>query len=77
MQALFKIRAAPRTFVRSVMGKPYVGEDWEKEKEKEKEPVNEKKSSPTPEKFTKSFQDYLNSRLTLEDLMKSEPPPKL
>jgi len=49
-----------------------MGEDWESEKAKKKEKEEERKkkeNSPAPEKFTKSFQDYLNSRLTLEDLM--------
>lgn len=47
--------------VRHVMGKPYEGEDWEQlwkhgKKEEEKE------TRPRPvEKFSKSFQDYLDS----------------
>jgi len=68
MQALIKFRAVPMRFVRSVMGKPYTGDEWElwRAKEEEKE---QKKSTPAPEKFTKSFQDYLNSRLTYEEMM--------
>jgi len=72
MQSLFKLRSVPIMRVRCVMGKPYMGEDWESEKAKTKEKEEERKkkeNSPAPEKFTKSFQDYLNSRLTLEDLM--------
>jgi hypothetical protein len=45
------------------MGKPYTVEDWEL----------------TPlktEKFTKSFQDYLDTRLTLDEMMKQKPPLK-
>jgi len=53
------------------MGKPYTAQDWELPVAKE-----EKKSSNSPpkEKFSKSFQEYLNTRLTLEDLMKAEKP---
>jgi len=73
MQALFKFRAVPRSFVRTFsMGKP---EDYEPTAigytladEKEKKSVNE----PTTKKFTKAHQDYLDSRYTLEDLMKEE-----
>jgi len=36
--------------------------------EKEKKSINE----PTTKKFTKGFQAYLDSRFTLEDLMKEE-----
>jgi len=55
------------------MGKPYTAQDWELPVANE-----EKKSSNSPptEKFSKSFQEYLNTRLTLEDLMKAETPPK-
>ena len=67
MQALIKIRAVPMRFVRSVMGKPYTGDEWELWRAKEKK--EQKKSTPAPEKFTKSFQDYLKSRLTYEEMM--------
>jgi len=67
MQTLFKIRAVPMRFVRSVMGKPYTGDEWELWRAKEEK--EQKKSTPAPEKFTKSFQDYLNSRLTYEEMM--------
>jgi hypothetical protein len=36
--------------------------------EKEKKSVNE----PTTKKFTKAHQDYLDSRCTLEDLMRED-----
>ena len=82
MQTLFKFRAVPRSFVRSVMGKPYTGDEWELWRAKEEK--EQKSSTPAPEKFTKSFQDYLNSRLTYEEMMnqydaekKKPPPPKL
>ena len=58
---MLKFRAVPRRLFS--MGKPYTVEDWEL-------------SPPKTEKFTKSFQDYLDSRLTLEDLMKQKPPLK-
>jgi len=67
MQTLFKFRAVPRSFVRSVMGKPYTGDEWElssRENDHEK-----KKSTSRPEKFAQSFQDYLDSRLTYEKMM--------
>lgn len=67
MQALIKFRAVPMRFVRSVMGKPYTGDEWELWRAKEEK--EQKKSPPAPEKFTKSFQDYLNSRLTYEEMM--------
>ena len=67
MQALIKFRAVPMRFVRSVMGKPYTGDEWELWRAKEEK--EQKKSTPAPEKFTKSFQDYLNSRLTYEEMM--------
>ena len=66
MQRLFKFRAVPRSFVRSVMGKPYAGDEWELWRAKEV--AEQKNSTPAPEKFTKSFQDYLNSRLTYEEM---------
>ena len=73
MQALFKFRVVPRSLIRSFsMGKP---EDYEpiaigytRADEEEKKSVNE----PTTKKFTKAHQDYLDSRYTLEDLMKEE-----
>ena len=65
MQALFKFRAVPRSFVRSFsMGKPESVENWDMVNIEE-----QKKSTPAPEKFTKSFQDYLDSRLTYEEMM--------
>jgi len=67
MQTLIKFRAVPMRFVRSVMGKPYTGDEWELWRAKEEK--EQKKSTPAPEKFTKSFQDYLNSRLTYEEMM--------
>ena len=70
MQSLFKLRSVPIMRVRCVMGKPYMGEDWEIEKAKEKK-KKEEETSPPSSRFTKSFQEYLKSRLTLEDLMKS------
>ena len=83
MQALFKFRAVPRSFVRSVMGKPYTGDEWELRRAKELKELKEQTSPPAPEKFTKSFHDYLNSRLTYEEMMnqsdaeKKPPPPKV
>ena len=78
MQTLFKFRAVPRSFVRSFsMGKP---EDYEptaightRVGEEEKKSVND----PTTKKFTKGFQAYLDSRFTLEDLMKEEDEKKM
>ena len=67
MQALIKFRAVPMRFVRSVMGKPYTGDEWELWRAKEEK--EQKNSTPAPEKFTKSFQDYLDSRLTYEEMM--------
>lgn len=65
MQTLFKFRAVPRSFVRSFsMGKPESVENWDSVNIEE-----QKTSPPAPEKFTKSFQDYLNSRLTYEEMM--------
>ena len=78
MQTLFKFRAVPRSFVRSFsMGKPESVEDWNMVI------IEEKKSTAAPEKFTKSFQDYLDSRLTYEEMMnqsdaeKNKPPDNL
>lgn len=79
MQTLTKFRVVPRSFVRSVMGKPYTGEEMELSP---RENLEEKKTdSPTPKRFTTAFQAYLDTRLTLDDIMKSEaekttPPPK-
>jgi len=80
MQTLFKFRVVPRSFVRSVMGKPYTGDEWELWRAKEEK--EQKTSTPQPEKFTQSFQDYLDSRLTYEKMMdqsdaekKKTPPP--
>ena len=65
MQTLFKFRAVPRSFVRSFsMGKPESVENWDMVNIEEKKTI-----PPAPEKFTKSFQDYLNSRLTYEEMM--------
>lgn len=68
---MLKFRTFPRSlFVRSFsMGKPYTPEDWEL-----RVADDEKKSVSTlqTEKFTKSFQDYLDSRLTLDDMLKTE-----
>lgn len=68
MQSLLKFRVGSMRFVRTVMGKPYMGEEFPSPNR-----VPEKKES---EKFTKAFQAYLDSRLTLEDMMKAEPPKK-
>jgi len=46
------------------MGKPESVENWDSVNIEEKNT-----SPPAPEKFTKSFQDYLNSRLTYEEMM--------
>jgi len=65
------------------MGKPYSGDEWELWRAKELKELKEQTSPPAPEKFTKSFQDYLNSRLTYEEMMnqsdaeKKSPPPKV
>ena len=68
MQTLFKFRAVPRSFVRSFsMGKPESVENWEDIYSVQEE--ERKKIPPAPEKFTKSFQDYLDSRLTYEEMM--------
>jgi hypothetical protein len=47
------------------MGKPDPVESWYGVNIAEK-----KTSTPAPEKFTKAFQDYLNTRLTYEETMK-------
>lgn len=73
MQALFKYRAVPRSFVRSFsMGKPYSGEDYEPTRIGHSQTdVEEQKSvsAPTTKKFTKAFQHYLDTRLTYEEMM--------
>jgi len=77
MQALFKFRAVPRSFVRSFsMGKPYSGEDYEPTRighyyAQSQKDVDEKKSvsAPTTKKFTKAFQHYLDTRLTYEEMI--------
>jgi hypothetical protein len=53
---MLKFRAVPRRLFS--YGKPSMVEDWE--------------TTLAPEKFTKSFQEYLDSRLTLDDMMKSK-----
>lgn len=64
MQALFKLRAVPRSFVRSFsMGKPDPVESWYGVN------IEEKKSTDAPEKFTRAFQHYLDTRLTYEEMM--------
>lgn len=64
MQTLFKFRAVPRSFVRSFsMGKPESVESWDMVN------IEEKKIAPVQEKFTNSFQAYLDSRLTYEEMM--------
>ena len=73
MQTLFKFRAVQRSLVRSFsMRKPEYYEPTAightQADEKEKKSINE----PTTKKFTKGFQAYLDSRFTLEDLMKEE-----
>ena len=65
MQTLFKFRAVQRSFGRSFsMGKPESVENWDVVILEEKKTI-----PPAPEKFTKSFQDYLNTRLTYEEMM--------
>jgi hypothetical protein len=46
------------------MGKPDPVESWYGVNIEEKKTI-----PPAPEKFTKSFQDYLDSRLTYEEMM--------
>ena len=65
MQTLFKFRAVPRSFVRSFsMGKPEPVESWYGVNIEEKKTI-----TPEPEKFTKAFQHYLDTRLTYEEMM--------
>lgn len=63
---MLKFRAVPRRLFS--YGKPSMVEDWELTTAND-----EKKSvSPPPtEKFTKSFQEYLDTRLTLDEMMKT------
>lgn len=73
MQALFRFRAVPGSFVRSFsMGKPYSGEDYEPTPIGHSQTdVEEQKSvsAPKTKKFTKAFQHYLDTRLTYEEMM--------
>jgi hypothetical protein len=67
---MLKFRAIPRRLFS--YGKPSMVEDWELTRV-----VDEKKSVPPPtEKFSKSFQEYLDTRLTLDEMMKQKPPVK-
>jgi hypothetical protein len=63
---MLKFRAVPRRLFS--YGKPLMVEDWELTVASD-----EKKSvSPPPtERFTKSFQEYLDTRLTLDEMMKT------
>ena len=51
---MLKFRAVPRRLFS--YGKPSMVEDWE--------------TTLAPEKFTKSFQEYLDTRLTLDEMMR-------
>jgi len=51
------------------MGKPYMVEEWELASRVID--VVKKIPDPPTEKFSKSFQEYLNTRLTLDEMMKS------
>ena len=63
---MLKFRAIPRRRLFSY-GKPSMVEDWELTTAND-----EKKSVPPPtEKFSKSFQEYLDTRLTLDEMMKT------
>jgi len=65
MQGLYKFRALPGSFVRTFsMGKPEPIESWYGVIIEEK-----KTSNIAPAKFTKAFQEYLDSRLTYEKMM--------
>ena len=65
MQGLYKFRAVPGSFVRTFsMGKPEPIESWYGVIIEEK-----KTSNIAPAKFTKAFQEYLDSRLTYEKMM--------
>ena len=61
---MLKFRAVPRRLFS--YGKPFIVEDWELTT------ANDEKMStlPTTEKFTKSFQEYLDTRLTLDEIMR-------
>ena len=61
---MLKFRAVPRRLFS--YGKPSHVEDWELAR------VVGDAQKPTlaPEKFTKSFQEYLDTRLTLDEIMK-------
>lgn len=61
---MLKFRAVPRRLFS--YGKPSIVEDWELTRV-----VDEKSTPPTTEKFTKSFQEYLDTRLTLDEMMKT------
>lgn len=72
LQTLIKFRAAQKSFVRFSMGKPSVWQEWElTTPTDQKEKLTKQKETKT-EKFTPSFQKYLDTRLTLEDLMKTK-----
>ena len=62
---MLKFRAVPRRLFS--YGKPSHVEDWELARV-----VGDaqKPTPPTTEKFTKSFQEYLDTRLTLDEIMK-------
>ena len=69
MKTLFKCHNVTRSFVRSFsMGKPGTVEDWELTRVNDEE---NKRSTPPTEKFSKSFQEYLDTRLTLDEMMKT------
>jgi hypothetical protein len=57
--------------IRRVMGKPYAGDVWEDIYRVSTTRAPTRCPPPAPEKFSKSFQAYLDTRLTLEDLMKA------
>ena len=62
---MLKFRAVPRRLFS--YGKPSHVEDWQLTMAND-----EKKSTPpTTEKFTKSFQEYIDTRLTLDEIMKN------
>ena len=64
---MLKFRAVPRRLFS--YGKPLMVEEWELTVAND-----EKKSvSPPTEKFSKSFQEYLDTRLTLDEMMKNHP----
>jgi len=55
--------------VRRVMGKPFAGDIWEDIYREEARTIS---ACAPAERFSKSFQAYLDSRLTLDDLMASK-----